>query len=184
MSYSISGNLSLGLNANSVADTTTSPSSVSAGQGATRIFDALNKLLIYGPATYPPVNGRIIDFYTLISSTPISYDLTAALTAEDITKTVDMTGKKVVAFALWAPKANVNNIVITCPANGYELFGAAADRVTLQPGDRYCFGIDGELASTFVNPKFAVAATHKLISIAGTVGAGADKLYGLGLFGT
>ena len=184
MSYVLSGALNLGLTGVSNADTTTSPGSTSGGQGSQRIFDALNKLLIYGAATYPPINGRIVDLYTLISATPIDYDLTAAQTAEDIAKTVDMTGKKVVAFGLWAPKANVNNIVVSCPANGYELFGAAADRVTLQPGDRYCFGIDGELSSTFVNPKIAVSGTHKLIRIAGTVGAGADKLYGLALFGT
>ncbi len=182
MTISVAASLNLALVAKEITDTATSPSSTSGGQGATRIYDALAKLLNYDSASYPPVNGRVADLYTVMASSPIDIDLTAIQSSADISKTVDLTGKKLVAGALWAPKANTAGIVISCPANGYELFGSASDRVTLLPGKRLCWGLDGELASGYANPEVAVSGTHKLIRL--TDATVTDKLYGLLLFGT
>lgn len=180
MSYTITAALALGMSAQEAAGAATSPSSST--QGASRIFDALNKLLQYNSASYPPVSGRIPDLYTVLSASPTDLDLTAIPTAADIAKTTDLTGFKLVGGSLWAPKANAASIVVSCPANGYPLFGSSSDRITLLAGKRYTWGLDGELDSAFTNPNVAVDATHKLIRLSGT--AGTDKLYGILLFGT
>lgn len=179
MSYTITANLNLSLNAVEAADTTTSPSSGT--QGAQRIFDALAKSLNFGAATYPPVNFRVVDLYTLLAGATADLDLTAIPTAADLTKTVDLTGKKVVAGAFWAPKANAATIRIAAgAATPYHLFGTATDGWTLPRGKRFAFGLDGELDTAFTNGNQAVAAANKLIRLTGTAG---DKLYGVLLFG-
>lgn len=181
MSYALSAVLDLGMNAQEAADSDTSPSS-SEGQAAARIFDALNTTLRYTDETYPPISGRVVDLYTVIASSPLDLDLTAIPTAADISEVVDLTGLKLVAGVLWAPKDNVGSIRISCPANGYELFGAAGDAITLLPGQRFSYGLDGESDTDFTNPNVAVAAAHKLIHLVGTPTT--DVLKGLLLFGT
>lgn len=183
MSYSINAALDLGMNVQESADATTSPSSTSGGQGATRIFDAFNTLLQYTAGTYPPVSGRVVDLHTVLASSPTDLDLTAIPSAADVSKAVDLTGLKVVAGVLWAPKDNAGGIEISLPmADGYELFGGADDVVTLLPGQRLVFGLDGEQDDAFANPNVAVSGTHKLITLTGTPTT--DELYGLLLFGT
>lgn len=182
MAHTLTASVNLGLVAQETADATTSPSSGGTGQGAKRIFDYLNKLLQFGAGTYPPINTRVIDIYTVLSGTTADIDLTAVPVAADLTKTVDLTGKKIVAMAFWVPKANTGATlrIAAGAATPYHIFGTSTDGITLAKGFRGVLALDGELDSAFSLATQAVAAGNKLIRITGTSG---DKLYGILLFG-
>ncbi len=157
-------------------DSTTSPASTSGGN--TRRFTAYNVENVSLTATSTPnVDSPPADLSKTLASASETVSLTAAPLARDISKTQDLTGKKLVAILISAPSTNSAAITIA-PAgtNGYNLFGASG-QVTLQPGEALVKLYDS--GSTNNSP--AVSATAKDITISGTTG---DKVEIIGYFGT
>jgi hypothetical protein len=115
----------------------------------------------------PALFGRVIDLSLTLAAADTDIDLTAATLAADIAKTVDLTGKKLVGYALLAAAANVGNVTIKPhpSSNPYHLFITTDQGRTLEPGRHLQSMVtEGEAAGAA-----AIDATHKNIRISGTV---------------
>lgn len=179
MSYTLSASVQARLDVTESADATTSPAS-GGTQGNARQFAEFSKNYALGASTYPPISGRVIDFSRTLAAADEDVDLTAAKTAADVAETVDMTGKKLVALILWAPKSNAGTIKLhQSGANDYSFNGG--EDIVLQKGERLVKFLDGEGDSAYANPYAAVAAGAKIIRVSGTVG---DKLWAMAVMGT
>lgn len=122
--------------------------------------------------TMPPISKTVT-----IAGT-ITLDLTAiagAVVPPSATRTVDLTGAKLVAFTMRAADANAAAInVAPGAANPYPMFGTAND-LDVKPGEQ----ISGSFRAV-ASSKPAVSGTVKTLDISGTNG---DILYLDLLFG-
>lgn len=155
------------------------PASPADGVANARRFSAYSQLnkLLDGSTT--PVADTLVDLsFALSGGTTKTFDLTAAPDAKNIADTVDLTGKKLVALLLVAPVDNAaaGVTLVAGASNGYDILGAAADRVTIYPGMTICLFQLGATCSYD-----AVGATDKTIDFAGTDG---DEIDCLAVFGT
>jgi len=114
-----------------------------------------------------------------IGGSPTTIDLTALsvpLLLSSVTRTVDMTGKNLIAFELSAPAANTGSVnVAPAASNPYPIFGASND-VDIKKGMILCGAING-VASAMPD----VASDAKGITFDGTSG---DKINVRLYFGT
>lgn len=173
MSFSLLAAISSRLDIKETADSTTSPGS--SGGGSSRTFDgySLDVNLNSLATSYPQLGGQVVDLSCTIEAAGTKdFDLTAAPWAGDITKTVNLTGKKLVAILLRANKGNNANGVTFGPqgGNGYALFGASKTKI-LWPGLQQLDVIaDPDQDATFTVQTPPVAAGAKDLRFTGTSG--------------
>ena len=124
----------------------------------------LNVSATLDATTVPAVTATPCFRKVTISGTT-TIDLTAATAPAlpaSATRTVDLTGKKLVAYAIAANTTNAGGVTISVGGtNGYALFGAS-NSIILQPGESV-FGVLGTTSS-----KPTVGASQKNIDITGT----------------
>lgn len=124
----------------------------------------LNVSATLDATTTPPVSATPCFKVVTISGTT-TIDLTAATAPAlpaSASRTVDLSGKKLVAYAFKANATNAGGVTISVGGtNGYALFGASKS-VILQPGESM-FGVIGTTST-----KPAVGASAKTIDITGT----------------
>lgn len=163
-------------NVTEVPDSSTSPDSSAAG--LSRMFDQLNKQVILQTGGSISLVANVVSLSRTLAAVDEDVDLTAAPLARALGLSTDMTGKKLVAIALFAPKANVGNITIKPhpTTNAYPLFIGSTEQRTLAPGRTIP---DFPTSESDAVPTIAVDGTHKVIRISGTIG---DVLSGLLLF--
>lgn len=126
-------------------------------------FTGLDKSLNYNASSTPSA-GFVIDLsHTIPGGGTTDFDLTAAPLARDISKAVDLTGKKLVAAEIHN-NSDAAFTIAPGASNGYEVFGTNITR-TIAPGERVQFAFDG-----VDTDRDAVAAGDKVITIAGTTG--------------
>lgn len=153
--------------ASEVADATTSPAAAS--NGSTRVFDGGGGMNgNYTGSGTPALSGRVIDISRTMAATDEDIDLTAAPLGADITKTVDLTGKKLIGYMLKAAAANGGNIVVKPhpTTNAYQAFITTDQGRTLEPGRH----MQSMPAVGSVAGAAAVDGTHKVIRVSGAVG--------------
>lgn len=154
------------------------PSAGSVSERTLRSGKGNDANLSLSESTTPAVNKAAISKTVTISGT-ITIDLTAVAAAAipaAATRTVDLTGGKLVAFNMRAASANVAAINVAPGAsNPYPMFGTGND-LDVKPGEQIA-GSFRDVASS----KPAVAGAVKTIDISGTNG---DILYLDLLFGT
>jgi hypothetical protein len=138
-------------------------------------YSQLNKIL---DGSTTPIADTVVDLSFTLAGASTTKDLTAAPDAKDIADTVDLTGKKLVAILIVAASDNNAAGVTVVPGavNGYDILGAAADRLTIYPGQTVCLFQLGATSSWD-----AVGAADKTIDFTGTLG---DELDILAVFGT
>lgn len=154
-----------------------SPASPADGNSNTRRYTEYNQALKVLNSSSTPVVDTVVDLSRTLAGASESNDLTAAPLASDITDTVDLTGKKLVAMLLVADTGNDSGglVVKFGATNGYDFLGASG-QVTLFPGDTHLVFQYGAAAG-----RDAVGASDKTMDFAGTVG---DEVSILALFGT
>ena len=147
------------------ADTTTSPNSPTGGNF--RVFDQAKLQTSLSSSGTPALSGDTIDLSFTLAAADTDFDLTAAPPARDVAETVDMTGKKLVAWSILADSGNAGNITIKPhpTTNPYNLFGASG-LLVLGPGRHAMSALtSGEAAETD-----AVSGTAKSVRVSGTSG--------------
>jgi hypothetical protein len=127
-------------------------------------------------SSVPPFDAPIVKQTITLGGSPTTLDLTAvaALVIPALaTRTVDLTGKKLLAVALLAASTNTGEVTIAPGAsNPYPLFGTGNER-DLAPGE-----IHMQTLTALANPKPAVSGTAKTITISGSSGNKLDlELY-------
>lgn len=125
----------------------------------------------------------LIDFSdTGLPAADNDIDLTAVTLARNTDDTVDMTGKKLVAWCFKCPKENAAGVVVKPhpTTNAYNLFGSASDRLTIGPGRSVFSCLDSETDPADIDTP-AVAGGAKSIRISGSVG---DEIQGFLVFAT
>lgn len=144
-----------------------------AALGAALSFDGANLLTLLSDADFVGV-----DISMELAAADNEIDLTAAPWIQNINDTVDVTGLKLVGYALYADGDNAANVVVKPhPATDpYPLFVTASEARTLAPG-RHTMSC---LASGAAIDTVAVAGAAKNIRVSGTIG---DNLKGLLIFG-
>jgi len=124
----------------------------------------LNVSATLDASTTPAITATPCFRKVTISGTT-TIDLTAAAAPAlpaAATRTVDLSGKKLVAYAFKADAANAGGVTISVGGtNGYALFGASKS-IILQPGE----SVFGVLGTTSGKP--TVGASEKTIDITGT----------------
>lgn len=154
------------------ADELSAVNAPNAAIGAALAFDGANLITLLSDADFVGV-----DISMELAAADTDIDLTAAPWIQDITDDVNVTGLKLVAYALYADDENAANIVVKPGASdAYVLFITAAEGRTLGPGRQVqsCI-LNGESIEAA-----AVDATHKNIRVSGTIG---DNLKGILIFG-
>jgi len=137
--------------------------------GRTDKFSAYNESFTLNASSTPALTELPIDLsHTLSGGTTKDFDLTAAPLAEDITRTVDLTGFKLLALQLIFLAANNTAGVAFGPqgANGYDFIGSGIIP-RFYPGARNQLVYYGAALAT---P--AVAAGEKDLRFTGTDGDG------------
>lgn len=175
----VRANLSCGLDVTETTAAAYSPASPVDGVSNVRRFNAYNQLnKILDGATTPKADTVVDLSFALSGGTTKTWDLTAAPDAKNIAATVDLTGKKLVAMLITAPidNAAAGITMVAGATNGYDVFGASTDRLTIYPGQTVCLFQSGFAASWD-----AVAAADKTIDFVGTDG---DEIDILAVFGT
>ena len=120
----------------------------------------------------PKVDKPPVSLYLTMTGSAVQIDLTAAAglaVPYGATRTLDLTGAKVVDFIITCPSTNVGNVnVAPGAANPYPLFGTGND-IDVGPGRTVA------LAQKVVATNLpAVSGTVKRIDVTGTSG---DKVY-------
>lgn len=170
MAYELRAQLAAICSIIETADETTSPASDEAGR--TRQFSDYNtELVLHGnTGSYPEIGGPAADLSLVIGGGGTTdIDLTAAPQANDIARTKDFTGKRLVALIYYCPRTNVAAITLGGHGgNAYGLYGTTT-KPTFYPGESgiKIFG-DRDQASAFTSPMPAVAAGAKDLQAAGT----------------
>lgn len=125
----------------------------------------------HSPTTTPRVDKPPVSLEITLGGSPTQIDLTAVAglaLPPSATRTLDLTGAKVVDVLLSAPATNVAAVnVAPGAANPYPLFGTGND-IDVAPGETIASGFKGVATS-----KPAVSGTVKRIDVSGTSG---DKL--------
>lgn len=133
-------------------------------------INGLNQALSLTSASDPAIEQPPVVQTVTLGGSPTTIDLTAAPLQAG--RTEDMTGEKLIGFALRARDDNAGNMTIKPSAsNGYNLFGGGTGLVILGPGQ--------QINSIFVGVNSnlpAVAAGAKNIEISGTSGDVLDVL--------
>jgi len=170
MSKTLFASIACRLDVKERADPTLSPASDETGQ--TRTYDqySIDLALSGNTGSFPEIGGDVIDLSFTLGGTTKDFDLTAAPWAGDTGKTVDKTGKKLVAILIVMANANNAAGVTFGPqgANGYALFGAA-NVPRFYPGTTNLLVIadPAQAAAVTVNTP-AVAAGAKDLRFTGT----------------
>jgi hypothetical protein len=130
-----------------------------------------NALVVsYTPSSTPPVSKPLVSLLIDATGTVNLAAVAAMAIPAGATRTVDLTGGKMVLFILRAPKENAAAVTVAPGAsNPYPLFGAG-NSVEVKVGQFICAGFE-ELT---VNSYAAVGPTAKNIDVTIT---GSDKLY-------
>jgi hypothetical protein len=154
----------------------TSPDSSAAG--LSRMFDALNKQVVLQTGGAINLVANVVSISRTLAAADEDVDLTAAPLARAVSLTTDMTNKKLVAFAFYAPSTNVAAIIIKPhpTTNAYPLFIGSTEQRTIAPGQTQP---SFPTSDSDAIPTLTVISTRKVIRISGTVG---DVLSGLLLF--
>lgn len=176
---SIKAVLTAALDATETVAAAYAPASPVDGVANTRRFNAYSQLNQILDSTTTPVADTVVDLsFALSGGTTKTWDLTAAADAKDVADTVDLTGKKLVALLVSAPTDNAaaGVTMVAGSSNGYDILGAATDRITIYPGMTMVLFQLGATCSYD-----AVAAGDKTIDFEGTDG---DELDILAVFGT
>lgn len=175
----VRANLSCGLDVTETVAAAYSPASPVDGVSNVRRFNAYNQLnKILDSATTPKADTVVDLSFALSGGTTKTWDLTAAPDAKNTAATVNLTGKKLVAMLITAPidNAAAGMTIVAGAADGYDILGASADRLTIYPGQTVCLFQLGAAANWD-----AVAAGDKNVDFAGTDG---DEIDILAVFGT
>jgi len=176
---SVRANASCSLDVTETVAAAYSPASPVDGVSNVRRFNAYNQLnKILDSGTTPKADTVVDLSFALSGGTTKTWDLTAAPDAKNIAATVNLTGKKLVAMLIVADADNdaAGMTMVAGASNGYDIFGASADRLTLYPGQTVCLFQSGAASSWD-----AVAAGDKTIDFVGTDGDAVDIL---AVFGT
>lgn len=175
---SVRATVSCGLDVTETVAAAYAPASPLDGVANIRRFGAYNQLNQILDAATTPKADAVVDLSFELAAAALTVDLTAAPDAKNISDTVDLTGKKLVAILIVAAADNNAAGVTIVPGavNGYDILGAAADRLTIYPGQTVCSFQLGAASSWD-----AVAAGDRTIDFTGNVG---DELDILAVFGT
>lgn len=170
--------INLSLLASEEFTATEMPAAGSVAERTLKIGGSNQVSLQLSDATTPAVNAAPISRVITIAGT-ITLDFTAiaaAVMPAGATRTLDLTGKKLVGFTLRA-KSDNSAVINVAPggSNPYPFFGTGND-IDVKPGQQIC-GVFRDVASSCP----AVAAGVKTIDISGTNG---NILYLDLLFGT
>lgn len=181
MSYTLRAQLDAILNVWETADETTSPASDEAGR--TRQFtDYSTSLALHGGSTsFPEIGGPVADLSQTLAGASADIDLTAAPQANDIARTKDFTGKRLVALVYYFPRTN-NAAGCTFGghgANPYTLFGTTVKPAFYPGANGVLFYADRDQGAAFTSPLPAVAAGAKDLRLTGTA---ADVMKMLAIF--
>ena len=171
MSYTLRATIKAALDVRESADSTTSPGSAEGGNQ--RVYDqyGLDLSLSGDTGSYPEIGGQVSDLSHTLTGTTKDFDLTAAPWAGDVSKTVDHTGKKLVAIEIQFHKSNNAAGVAFGPqgGNGYALFGAGLVPKFF-PGAQVIVALaDPVQASLTVNTP-AVGGSSKDLRFTGAIG--------------
>lgn len=169
--YTLRATVNASLDVRETADSDTSPASAEGGDSRTYNNYGLSVSLHGESGSYPEIGNQVIDLSHTLSGTTKDFNLTAAPWAGDLTDTVDMTGKKLVAIELQFHIDNDPAGVAFGPqgANGYALFGAGLVPKFF-PGAQVVMALaDPEQAELTVNTP-AVAAGAKDLRFTGAIG--------------
>ncbi len=160
MAETITAKIVAHVNISTIADAADSP----AGEAVQNRSNAYSKSVTLDSASTPAADTHPVDLSDTLTGTTKDFDLTAAPKATDITSTVDLTGKKLIAYVLTAASAN-NVAGVTFAGNGgnaYDGFGT----IVIKPGETYVWAA----TEGFAAQRDAVAAGDKDVRITGTIG--------------
>lgn len=140
----------------------------SAQRTLTHTFPSIASLF---DSTKSPTPGSVIANTYQIGGSPTSIDLTAAPRARDAGQTVNLTGKRICGYAMYAHKGNSGIITIKPHAtNGYAFTGLASSGHVLDRGQLVCLGWDQLADGVTVTPAApAVGASAKILELSGTI---------------
>lgn len=164
MADTVSVQVTTAINGSVTKDAADAPSSPAGGRR--RLHSEYNLTSQLGAATTPKATVEPVDLSFTLTGASKDWDLTAALLAADITETLDLTGKRMLALLLQFSSANNAAGATFGPqgANGYDLFGAGIVP-TFYPGAHIALGHTGAALVTA-----AVGASDKDLRFAGTIG--------------
>lgn len=125
------------------------------------LVNALNESATLNSASTPALEAAPLVQEVTVTAGTTTIDLTAAPISGD--RTLDLTGKKLVAWQIKAAADNSDDVTIAPgSSNPYPLFGASNER-DLEPGELAMGAITGVASG-----KPAVSSTVKTIDITGT----------------
>lgn len=154
--------VSLSMNSQEVLDAADFPGASASGDRTLR-SSGFNTTDTLNSTSTPALEKTPAIQEVTIGASPTVIDLSAVDVG--IGRTLDMTGKKLVAYQFKADATNTGNVTVTAdPTNGYDLFGASGLHVFV-PGETIGGTIYGAASA-----KSAVAAADIRINIAGTSG--------------